>query len=39
MNSMRGESYFKNYSHKIGDIGHIVSDNPNSAYMVGSYCT
>ena len=39
MNSMKSGSYFENYSHRIGDMGHIESDNPNSAYMVGSCCT
>jgi len=39
MNSVKSGSYFENYSHMIGDMGHIESDNPNSAYMVGSYCT
>ena len=30
MNSVKSESYFENYSHRI------KSDNPNSTYMVGS---
>ena len=34
MNSEKSESYFENYSHMIGDMGHTESDNPNSAYMV-----
>ena len=32
MNSVKSENYFKNYSHRIGDMGHIDSDNPHSAY-------
>ena len=36
MNSVKSGSYFENYSHRIRDMGHIESDNPNSAYMVGS---
>jgi len=39
MNSVKSGSYFENYGHKIGDMGHIESDNLNPAYMVGSYCT
>ena len=34
MNSVKSESYFKNYSHMIGDMGHIEPDNPNTAYML-----
>ena len=36
MNSVKSESYFENYSHRIGDMGHIESYNPSLAYMVGS---
>ena len=32
MNSVKSENYFENYSHRIGDMGHIESDNPNSVY-------
>ena len=39
MNSVKSESYFENYSHMIGDMGHIELDNPNLAYMIGPYCT
>jgi len=38
MNSVKSENYFENYSHRIGNMGHIESDNPNLACMVGSYC-
>ena len=31
MNSVKSGSHFENYSHMIGDMGHIESDNPNSA--------
>ena len=34
MNSVKSRSYFENYSHMIGDMGHIESDNPNPIYMV-----
>ena len=30
MNSVKSE----NYNHRIGDMGHIESDNPNPVYMV-----
>ena len=39
MNFVKSGNYFKNYSHRIGDMGYIESDNPNSAYMASSYCT
>ena len=29
---MKNGNYFENYSHRIGDMGHIESDNPNPAY-------
>ena len=32
MNSVKSENYFENYSHRIRDMGHIESDNPNPAY-------
>ena len=35
MNSVKSESYFENDSHRIGDMGHSESDNPNSVYIVG----
>jgi len=35
MNSVKSENYVENYSHRIGDMGHIESDNPNPAYTVG----
>jgi len=39
MNSVKSGNYFENYSHRIGDMGYIESDNPNPAYIVGSCCT
>ena len=38
MNSVKSESYFENYNHRIGDMSHIESDNLNLGYMVSSYC-
>jgi len=37
MYSLKSENNFENFGHKIGGMGHIVSDKPNPAYMVGSY--
>ena len=28
-NSVKSENYFENCNHRIGDMGHIESDNPN----------
>ena len=39
MNSVKSEMYFENYNQRIGDMGHIESDNPNLAYMVSLCCT
>ena len=39
MNSVKSGSYFENYSHRIGGMSHIESNNPSPAYMVGSCCT
>ena len=39
MDSVKSENYFKNYGHRIGDMGHIEPDKPNPAYMIGSCCT
>jgi len=36
INSVKSINYFENYSRRIRDMGHIESDNPNSAYIVGS---
>ena len=35
MNFVKSGSYFEKYSHRIGDMSHIESDNPNPTYMVG----
>ena len=35
IDSVKSRNYFEIYGHKIGNMGHIESDNPNSAYMVG----
>ena len=39
MDSMDCENYFETYVHKIEGIGHIASDKPNPAYVVGSCYT
>jgi len=39
MNHVKSGNYFENYSHRIGDMGHIELDNPNSAYLVRPCCT
>ena len=39
MDSVKSRNYFENLGYRIGDMGHIESDNPNSAYIVGSCCT
>jgi len=38
MDSVKSENYFENFDHRIGGIGHIESDKPNLAYMVGLCC-
>ena len=39
MNSVNSENYFEIYTHRIANMGHIESDNPNPTYMIGSCCT
>jgi len=39
MNSVKSRNYFVNLGYTIEDMGHIESDNPSLAYMVGSCCT
>jgi len=39
MDSVKSRNYFKNYGHRIRGKGHIESDKPNPANIVGSYCT
>ena len=34
---MKSGNYFRNYGHKIGDMGCIDSDKSNPVYLVGSY--
>jgi len=36
MNSVKSRNYFENTGYRIGGMGHIESDNPRLAYMVGS---